>query len=137
MERNVLNLFLQKVSQGDASYLDRLCKRLADRLIYVPLIEENSGGSKTSTTLKVFHLEKNGCTVVPAFSSERKFQAWRKNQKDNFSCEALLGADLCLALGNSAGLLVDPSSDYEVLLEPESVVSIAETPVQEFLKQAV
>ena len=50
--RSVLFLYLEKIAGGDESCIDNLCKRLADRLIHVPIVTETASKTNTKTKSK-------------------------------------------------------------------------------------
>ena len=132
--RSVLSLYLEKIAAGDKSCVDKLCKRLADRLLYVPITKpavsaEMKGGSDFK--IEVVCLKDKNDSLVPVFTNESLLKTWCKEQDRSVSSISLLGADLCTALEKDASLWIDPSTDHAVRLEPEIVKQISEVELDE------
>lgn len=126
--RSTITYYIDRLANGDASYKDKLCQRLADRLLYIPLqSHETSESSRQEVTIKVHHImAPNGKEAVPVFSNRHLLEAWCGDQQIPSREISILGADLCKVLGQELWLVIDPCSEAELLLHPESVQRIAQ-----------
>lgn len=129
MQRNVLNLCLKKLASGDASYGGKVAARLANRLVFVPA-EAPTEGAEVVYGARTVPLP-DGRKAVPVFTTERLFADWATAEGLPDERLSVLGADFCAALDVHTPILIDPSSDHEVVLEPELVDDIAVAPIDE------
>lgn len=125
MRKSLLNLYLQKVAEGDLEYIDRLCSQLADRLIYAPITTKIDAVSAAKTTFSVVKLTEVHRDLVPVFTSEEGLKKWMQSIQHTGGSISLLGADFCAALGDKTWLQVDPGSSLSVELQPKLVCKIA------------
>lgn len=125
MQKSLLNIYLQKVAQGDQSALENLCKRLAERLLIVPTVKGRSGEKgDLEVKVSVVRLQEAHRTVVPVFTSERTFSDWCVSEKQQCDSISLLGADMCMALGVSSWIVIDPGAAHSAELQPFVVEKI-------------
>lgn len=111
MENNILQLYLKRVANGDRSYLERLCRIIADTIVYVPVQKSSSSTEQAVLKVKVPRLPKK---AVPVFTSPEHFASWsKKNGSSNELLSVVLG-HLCLALEDSAGVHINPQSEESV-----------------------
>ncbi len=132
-EKNLLNLYLAKVAAGDKSYLAKLVKRLADRLLFIPVLKKSGQASKGGSSMKVnvYRHQQSNQEVIPVFTSERNMQKWSISISATFDQISVLGADLCTALGESNYISIDEGSDHAVVFDPQVIIQIASMPAQE------
>lgn len=132
-EKNMLNLYLSKLAQGDRSCVSKLTKRLADRLLFLPVLtkssDRRSGGP--TMTLNVYRHAKDDKEVIPVFTSEKIFKSWRLNVSVEIEQVPLLGADLCAALGHDNWISIDEGSEHAVVVDPDVVLKIASEPASD------
>lgn len=127
--RSTLTLCISKVAEGDDSYRKRLCSTLADRLLYVPLEDSENAYSESddsAISIKVKKIKLEDKTVVPVFTDESALQEWIAASAQAVQSISLLGADLCMVLADDIWLLIDPGSEEELNLDPESVKMIVQ-----------
>lgn len=126
MRRSLINLYLQKVSAGDESYIDRLCQQLADRLVYIPVVDDSVASSGAAEVqIQAMHIQEEHRSIVPVFTTAEQFDLWRKEQQRAEEPMALFGADLCAALDGKAWIRIHGSSEKPVELQPALVKRIA------------
>lgn len=127
--RSLIGLYLQKVSTGDSSFVERLCYQLADRLVYSPVIASpiTSPGQASGSTVKVSVLRLNEAhrSLVFLFTSEESCKAWAEKSGHSGQNVALLGADFCSALDPHTWVVVDAGTSHSVQLQPSLVAHIA------------
>lgn len=125
-QKSLLNLYLQKVAEGDESYADRLCAQLCDRLLYVPVAPtEKKAGSETKLTFNVVTIAEAHRSLVPIFTTEEAYKAWVGASQHKGASISLLGADFCAALSGDSWVQVDPGTERKVELPPLLVKKIA------------
>lgn len=127
-ERTVLNLYLSKVAEGDQSYLGKLCDRLADRLMCVPIFPMPAKKGSGRMTIQVFRATDEGREIYPIFTSERNLKNWATETGQAVEFISLLGADFCTAVGSDGWVAVDPGCAHAVLLSPANVHRISACP---------
>ncbi len=126
MKKSLLNLYMQKVASGDLNYLDRLCKQLADRLVFTPITSSsNSGPNKAKTTFSVLRLNDNGNSQVLLFTTEKRFKEWSQKASHQAGSISLLGADFCAALGKETWISLDKGFEEEIVLDPVFVAKVS------------
>ena len=126
MRRSLINLYLQKVASGEESYIDRLCQQLADRLVYIPVVDDsvaNSGAAEVQ--IQALRIQEEHRSIVPVFTTAEQFDLWRKEEQRAEEPMALFGADLCAALDGKAWIRIYGSADKPVELQPSLVKRIA------------
>ena len=124
MQKSLLNVYLERMSRGDVSCADKLCNRLAERLVHIPVTQEEKHGQ--GTTVSVVRFKDGDKSVVPMFTSEKNFEKWCADHSHNGESISLLGADFCRALDPQIWLLVDPDSEAPVEFPPLLVTKIWE-----------
>lgn len=131
-EKNVLNLYLSKVASGDKSYLSKLVTRLADRLLFIPILKKSTD-KKSGSAMKVnvYRHQQSDKEVIPVFTSEKNMQKWSVSISASFDQISVLGADLCTALGEQSYISIDEGTDHSVVFDPEIIIKIASMPAQE------
>lgn len=117
MAKSLLNLYLQRVSEGEEGYTDRLLSQLAERLVYVP-VERNKGGEADTITVNAIRIKEAHRSVVPIFTSEIQLKDWSAAQGFLTPSISLFGADLVMALPEEAWVVVNPGSEAPVELQP-------------------
>ncbi len=117
-------LLHQAASGGEEEKL-ALCKRLADRLLIVPILGELPKQA-VEQRINVLTRDSNDGRWVPVFSSKATFEHWREVESFSGSQISVLGADLCLVLGTEIGIEIDPCSPFNVKL---SAVELVESEV--------
>ncbi len=123
-------MLMKKIAAGDRSAVTSLCIHLADRLMFVPTISTHSDVTGTTRVIIVRINEAEG-VLVPAFTTDKAFAHWKATTGHSGESLQLLGADLCTAIGEGIGLLVDPGSEISIKLSPEDVASIANTQIED------
>ena len=124
MQKSLLNVYLERMSRGDVSCADKLCNRLAERLVHIPVTQEAKHGQ--GTTVSVVRFKEGDKSVVPMFTSEKNFEKWCAEHDHQGESISLLGADFCRALDPQIWVLVDPDSDTPVEFPPVLVNKIWE-----------
>ncbi|MFM1847263.1 MAG: SseB protein N-terminal domain [Pseudomonadota bacterium] len=122
MQKSTLSLYIQKVSEGDRSFLARLCAQLADRILYVPTKAQAKSGQRVKVS--IFRLSEEGKTIIPVFTTEKKLKDWALHGQRTVDSISLLGADFCSALDGESSIWVDAGSEPSVKLPPEIVREI-------------
>jgi hypothetical protein len=132
-EKNLLHLYLSKVAAGDKSYLAKLVRRLADRLLYIPVLKKSSQASQAGSSMKVnvFRHQQSDQEVIPVFTSEKNMQKWSISVSATYDQISVLGADLCAALGENSYISIDEGSAHSLVFDPEVIIQIASTPAHE------
>lgn len=125
MSKSLFNLYLQKVSEGDQSFIDRLCERIADRLILIPCIEQQKAADG-GTKINVVKINEAHRSLIPIFSSAKLLKQWAQKTGHSEDFVSVLGADFCAALSEDSWLAVDPGSSTQVELQPYLVSKIAQ-----------
>lgn len=126
MKRSVLDLYLTKVSQGDKNYLAKLSVRLADRLLFVPLLATQVEGNEMGQgAIPFFHIKGEGVRLVPVFTDQLGLKEWCKIKALELPYVSLLGYELCLALTRDIGLVINPTSFNTVTLSSDAIDMIA------------
>lgn len=133
MRKSLLNLYMQKVASGDLSYLDRLCKQLADRLVFTPVTSSNTTGEsgRAKATFSVLRINEAHRSLVPLFTTERRFKEWSEREKHSGGSISLLGGDFCSALGAGAWVTLDPGFEDAIELDPVFVAKVAASGMSE------
>ena len=126
MKKSLLYFYLQKFSEGDTAYLDRLCSQLAERLVFAPMVEQEADGGKT--VVKIFTVSTPTRTVVPIFTSEAYYESWATARgHTTLSAMSLLCADFCAALAPEIWVVVDDDGPHRAELSPFAIKQIAST----------
>ena len=126
MQKSLLNVYLERMSKGDVTCAEKLCNRLADRLVYVPVIEENGAVGNSATKVSVVKINGDNHQSVPMFTDEKALEAWTKENSHEGSWISLLGADFCRALAPDIWVLIDPASNAPVEFPPILVTKVWE-----------
>ncbi|NDC36474.1 MAG: hypothetical protein EBZ48_00290 [Proteobacteria bacterium] len=127
MQRSPLYSFLEKVASGDDTYRLKLCQQLADRLIYVPILERASGepSSPGQFKVRVVRTADSEGEQVLLFTTEKLYKGWATTFPEKTSFISLLGGDFCAALKSTTCVVVDSGTAHSVVLKPESVRAVA------------
>lgn len=138
MQRTQLYIYLEKVAQGDQSYNAKLCQQLADRLIYVPILERSTSQPNSPGKLKVraVRLKESGSEQVLLFTTERLYKSWAVTFPEKTSFISLLGGDFCAALQREVSVVVDAGTACSVVLTPELVQAVADSSPEEEIAPA-
>lgn len=133
-KRTPLYLYLEKMKQGDKTFVAKLCQQLSDRLIYVPTLSGPEGRKSQGTALKVkaVRLDIEGKSRIPIFTTEKIYRTWAEKFGEPTEYISLLGGDFCGALGPTTWLVIDPGADHSVELEPATAHKIAASTTTEF-----
>jgi hypothetical protein len=124
MQNNPLTISLKRLSEGDSSQAPKVCRRLSNRLVLVPIVNQKNAESGDDS-YRALVVEHDGRSVVPLFTHERLFKNWRGMAGETVSSLALLGSDFCAALNPQLTVLVDPGSAHVVELTHELIDKIA------------
>ena len=127
MSISPIQTYLKKVAAGDDSYREKLCNQLAERLVYVPSLSTMQANFGKTTRVSVVRFKDGEKDLVPIFTSERAFDAWRTSNSYPGGSFSLICADLCMALEPQSWIKIDPGTEVEVTLAPEQVDQIAQT----------
>ena len=127
MTKSVLNLYLQKVKDGEEAYLQKLCGRLAERLVHVPITNTSSLADSDGSGMKVnvLRIKETHRSLIPVFTSEKLFKTWSAKMDDAPKSIPIFGADFCSVLGKNSWLIVNPGSPESCELQPFVVEMIA------------
>lgn len=117
MAKSLLNLYIQRVSSGDDSYVKRLLFQVAERLIYVPISEETEKETAEVSVIVVTIKEAHRL-IVPIFTTEKLLVDWCRRYEHTGESIAVFGADLGAALPEDAWVVINPGSDQSVELQP-------------------
>jgi len=133
MQRTPLYSYLEKVAAGDASYRSKLCQQLADRLIYVPILERQSSRAAVPGQLKVqvVTLVDGDRDQVLLFTTEKLYKSWAVTFPQRTSFISLLGGDFCAALRRGTSVAVDVGTGYSVVLDEDAVREVASSGPEE------
>lgn len=125
MQKSALQALLEKASQGDVSSLQKLTKKLCDRLVFVPIVESKN---QTDSTVKVsvIRIREGERKIIPVFLSQQTLKRWLELTDLSGEGMAIYCSDICKALGTGHWLMVDAGADYWVELEPMYAGEIAE-----------
>ncbi|NMC63847.1 MAG: SseB family protein [SAR324 cluster bacterium] len=128
MENSILYLYLKRVASGDRSYLKRLCQKIADKVVYVPVQDEIDSGDQTGLVkLKVPCVRKPlRKSSVPVFTTPEHFALWCQANGHTTGSVSILCSDLCLALDNGSTVHINPNSDLSVELNNQYKKLIAQ-----------
>lgn len=132
MRKSLLSLYMQKVASGDLSYLDRLCKQLADRLVFTPIVaSSDSSDASPKTTFSVLRINEASRSLVPLFTTERRFKEWNEKTKHQGGSISLLGGDFCAALGPNTWISLDRGFEDSIELDPVFVAKVSASSLHE------
>lgn len=128
MERSIINLYLSKVKDGDASFYDKLCTQLADRLLYIPVLDDRSVRTEaddSKTSVRVLSSVLDGKSMIAVFTSGQRYRNWESMHGTNGHFIQMLGGEFCLTLGDQTWLIVDDGARNSLQIEPKWVRHIA------------
>jgi len=111
MENNILQLYLKRVANGDQSYLERLCRVIADRVVYVPVQKSPSSSEQAVLRVKVPRLPRK---TIPIFTTPEHFASWSEKNGMSNEVMSIICGHLCLALEDSAAVHINPQSEDSV-----------------------
>jgi hypothetical protein len=125
LRRSSITYFIDRVAEGNNAYQDRLCQRLADRLLHIPLQAENSKQTNgDEVSISVQKVKVGGVSAVPVFTKKNLIENWEKQIGQKSESITLIGADFCKVLEPELSLLVDPGSEAQIVIEPELIKRI-------------
>lgn len=126
MTKSLLSLYLQRVKDGDDTFIPKLAERLSERLIYVPVEAAESQADGSEMRVSPFRMVEAKRKLVPIFTSEQLFRKWAQSRPGEVEFISLLGGDFCAALvSQKTWLLVNPGGVDSVELQPSIVGLIA------------
>lgn len=133
MQKSLFNLYMQKVAAGDLSYLDRLCKQLADRLVFAPITASSGAGAgaQSKTTFSVLRISEPHRSLVPLFTTEKRFKEWADKNGHSSGSISLLGGDFCAALGADTWITLDRGFEDAIELDPVFVAKVSASSMAE------
>ena len=110
-------------SSGDNAALDKLCRQLADRTVFVPTKEPTEGViTRAPTPIQVLRIVDNkGRSLVPVFLQQSSLTEWCQHEGLSENFISLLGADICVALDEKSWIILEPTTENELKLEPKIV----------------
>lgn len=123
MRKSPLTLYLQRASKGDSVALAKLLPLFAERLVFVPVVNEERTSGTTRVSVVTISTEKG--SAVPAFTEEPLFRTWCSAQGRSHESLSLLGADLCAALASGRFIVIDDLTDQRVILSPDAAAIVA------------
>ena len=127
MQKGPIYISISRVLAGDTSgnnaALDKLCRQLADRTVFVPTKESTDGlVTRSPTPVQVMRIIDNkGRSLVPVFLQQSSLAEWCQNEGLSENSISLLGADICVAMDESSWIILEPSTENELKLEPKIV----------------
>lgn len=114
---------MQKVAEGDTSFVGRLCAQLADRLLFIPTKAQAKNGP--AVKVSIVRLFEDGKFIVPVFTAERKLRDWATKSGRSVDSISLLGADFCSALDGATSIAIDLGFEPAVTIGPDFVREIS------------
>ncbi len=132
----IIDRFINLFSHGDKSCIEGLCSRFADRLVFVPIVDEAVKPDQSQPgrfAVDVLCLENEEFPLIPAFTTEKNFRVWCENNSHSPpQVLSLLGGDLCAALGQAKGVAINPMAESQATLDPTLVNKVAQSGFDEF-----
>lgn len=131
MQKNLLHIFLKRVSENDPEATRQVPQKLAERLMYVPIVAPSESSSDTSViklkARKVKKSEKDETFIC--FSNQRFFKEWAStNAHGQQDVVSILLGDFCTAVletQDDAQLTVDLGVDHSVTFAPHELRPIS------------
>lgn len=128
MQKSALQVMLKRISEGDMALVPKLCSKLADRLVYIPVLEVKNEGTNR-TKVSVIRIREGSRALVPIFTAQPILKSWLSLNGIKGDGMSLLCADVCTAVEKGTWMMVDAGTDYWIELEPSNVQKIAETEI--------
>ena len=131
MQKGPIYISISRVLAGDTSAnnaaLDKLCRQLADRTVFVPTKESTEGlVTRTPTPVQVLRIVDNkGRSLVPVFLQQNTLADWCQHEGLAENSISLLGADICVAMAGDSWIILEPNTENELKLEPKIVELIS------------
>lgn len=131
MQKSALQALLEKASQGDVPSLQKLTKKLCDRLVFIPIVESKNQGNDT-VKVSVIRVREGDRKIIPAFLSQQTLKRWLDLTELSGEGMAMYCSDICKALGAGHWLMIDAGTEYWVELDPKYADEIgAYEPIEE------
>ena len=118
-----LEEYLAKVAGGDRSYLDRLCRKLSDREVFVAVRSDGVIGADAARFTLAFLINGNK-SLLPVFTTKIGFKKW-SGAPSATKPLAMLCGEVCAALPEKTGIIINPDSKDTVELNPVMVRLVA------------
>ena len=132
MQKNLLHLFLKRVSENDPEATRQVPQKLAERLMYVPVLApaQSSGNGSVIIKLQARKVKKpNAEETFLCFSNQRFFKEWASsNAHGQQDVVSILLGDFCTAVLESeenSYLTVDMGVDHSVTFAPHELRPIS------------
>jgi hypothetical protein len=137
MNKQSLEHFLLKASEGDISFKQKVLERITDRLVILPTQKDN-GDTRPEFTqaelrsdddrivkLRVFRYRVDGRSIIPIFTSDKHFKVWCERENIDCNIEKIFGGDVALALQGRAFIQVNPLQGSSILISPQESEKMA------------
>ncbi len=125
MARSLFNYYLDKASKGKKGFLEKLCRPLSERLIYVPFIEQKTL-PLDSIVFTVPLIKWASMPTYPIFSSRHEFQRWAVCEDADFKAFSILAADFFLSVKRGSAVIVNVGGQTATFLNPSYVQYMAQ-----------
>lgn len=131
MQKNLLHIFLKRVSENDPEATRQVPQKLAERLMYVPIVaNEQSSTDSSVIKLKARKITKpDKDETFICFSNQRFFKEWAStNSHGQQDVVSILLGDFCTAVletEEDAKLTVDLGVDHSVTFSPHELRPIS------------
>jgi SseB protein N-terminal domain len=120
MLRNVFDIYIDKITNGDVLYRQKLIETLSRRFLYIPfrqVVESQNAFKKLPEQVAIVLLEDSGL-MVPVFTSENIARNWIKNNYPKAGLARRTGRDISTALNKRSGLIINPGQERSISLSP-------------------
>lgn len=131
MQKGPIYISISRVLAGDASNnnaaLEKLCRQLADRTVFVPTKDStDSSVTRAPTPVQVVRIvDSKGRHLVPIFLHQNTLSEWCQSEGLSENFISLLGADICIALDQNSWIILEAGTENELKLEPKVVELIS------------
>lgn len=131
MQKNLLHIFLKRVSENDPEATRQVPQKLAERLMYVPIVSSDQSSTDSSViklkARKITKPDKDETFIC--FSNQRFFKEWAStNSHGQQDVVSILLGDFCTAVletEENAKLTVDLGVDHSVTFAPHELRPIS------------
>lgn len=123
MQKNLLHVFLKRVADKDPESLKQVPQKLAERLVYVPVVKTQGTGTKDDSVviIKARKIISGKKASVLTFSNQRFFKEWATTaQHPTSDVISLLLGDLCTAIlseKNLETIVIDYGAEHSLTLD--------------------
>lgn len=121
MQKNLLHVFLKRVADKDPESLKQVAQKLAERLVYVPIVKTMSDQDDSLVKIKARKVISGKKASVLTFSNQRYFKEWATaSNHPSADVISLLLGDLCTAIlseKNLETIVIDHGADHSVTLD--------------------